>query len=98
MTGAPNLLSTRLDLAQKYFSKNAKEREEVNSLLNQYGLTPAVLQAKAAQLNIPALQMFERMISARVSWRRKRDVEAELPARRQKKSDRDAKPKDKVVW
>ena len=53
--------------------------------LNQYGLTPAVLQAKAAKLNIPALQMFECMISARVSWRRKRDVEAELPARRQKK-------------
>lgn len=81
-------------LAKKYFSKSAKEREEVNSLLNQYGLTPAVLHAKAAQLNMSALQMCERMISARVNWRRRLDEEAAPPARRQRKSDPDEKMKD----
>ena len=34
-----------------YFSANPKEREKVISLLARYGITPAVLQAKAAQLN-----------------------------------------------
>jgi hypothetical protein len=58
------------DLALKYFSKNPKERKQVVSLLAQYGITETVIQAKAAQLNSPTLQMFERMAAARENGRR----------------------------
>jgi hypothetical protein len=58
------------DLALKYFSKNPKERKQVISLLAQYGITETVIQAKAAQLNSPTLQMFERMTAARENGRR----------------------------
>jgi hypothetical protein len=59
------------ELAYKYFSNNPKEKQEVVALLAKYGITPVVLQAKAAQLNSDAVQMFEAMITRREKSRRK---------------------------
>src|SRR5579864_5487041 len=42
------------DLAFKYFSEKSREKQEVVALLARYGITPAVLQAKAAQQNSDA--------------------------------------------
>jgi hypothetical protein len=70
-------------LAFKYFSKNRREREEVISLLARYGITPAVLQAKAAQENSDAIQMFEAMIARRERGRRKLRRDDELLQRRE---------------
>jgi len=64
-TGGPT------NLAFKYFSDDRKERQEVVSLLEKYGITPATVQAKAAQLNSDAIQMFEAMIARREKSRRK---------------------------
>jgi hypothetical protein len=64
-------------LALKYFSANAKERKEVTSLLAQYGITIAELQAKAAQLEGGGLQMLDRMVAARENGRRLLRKEAE---------------------
>jgi len=58
-------------LASKYFSEEAEERQEAVSLLTRYGLTPAVFQAKAAQQNSDAIQMFEAMTARRGRERRK---------------------------
>jgi hypothetical protein len=58
------------DLALNYFSKDPKERKEVISLLAQHGITLTEIQAKAAQLNSPTLQLFERMMAARENGRR----------------------------
>ena len=69
-------------LAFKYFSKNPDERQEVILLLARYGITPAVLQAKAAQQNSDAIQMFEAMIGRREKGRRKLRREDELHQRR----------------
>ena len=57
-------------LALNYFNKDPKERQQVISLLAQHGITVAELQAKAAQLNSPTLQLFERMAAARENGRR----------------------------
>jgi hypothetical protein len=57
----PRKLSATQKLAFKYFSKDPKEKQQVTSLLARYGITPAVLQAKAAQQNSDAVQMFEAM-------------------------------------
>ena len=69
--------------AGRYFSDKAKERNEIRSLLAQYGITPAELHAKAAQQNSDALQMFERMIVARERGRRTLRKEDERRRRRQ---------------
>lgn len=70
-------------LAFKYFSKNPKERQEVISLLARYGITSAALQAKAAQQNSDAIQMFEAMIARREKGRRKLRREDNLLQSRQ---------------
>jgi hypothetical protein len=72
----------------KYFSKNAKEREEVRARLAQYDITPAELHAKAAQLNSEPIQMFERMITARANGRRMLRKEARRNAKRDKNNER----------
>jgi hypothetical protein len=77
-------------LAFKYFSNNPKERQEVVSLLARYGITPAVLQAKAAQQNSDAIQMFEAMGARRGKERRKLRQEDERLQRR-RDSDKDLK-------
>jgi hypothetical protein len=75
-------------LAFKYFSKKPKERQEVISLLARYGITPAVLQAKAAQLNSDAIQMFEAMGARRGKERRKlRQEDDRLRRRRDAKKE-----------
>ena len=58
------------DLALNYFSKDPKERKQVISLLAQHGITLTEIQGKAAQLNSPTLQLFERMTAARENGRR----------------------------
>jgi hypothetical protein len=65
-----------------YFSGNPKERQEVVSLLAKYGITEAVLQAKAAQENIGLMQMFEVMYARRGKERRKLRQEDEAFRRR----------------
>ena len=69
-------------LASKYFSEEAEERQEAVSLLTRYGLTPAVFQAKAAQQNSDAIQMFEAMGARRGRERRKLRQEDERLRRR----------------
>jgi hypothetical protein len=68
--GLPDFAEAR-ELAFKYFHRDEKERKKVTSLLAQYGITPEALQAKAAQDNSDAVQMFEAMISRREKSRRK---------------------------
>jgi hypothetical protein len=58
-------------LAFAYFGDNLKKKKEVVDLLNKYGITPAALHAKAAQLNSDAVQMFERLTNTRVKRRSK---------------------------
>jgi hypothetical protein len=41
---------TTAEFALQYFSKRPKERDEVVALLAQYGITLAVVQAKAIEL------------------------------------------------
>ena len=53
-------------MAFKYFSEKSREKQEVVALLARYGITPAVLQAKAAQQNSDAIQMFEAMTARRL--------------------------------
>jgi hypothetical protein len=78
----PPILSAVEKLAFKYFSKDSKERQEVISLLARYGITPEVLQAKAAQQNSDAIQMFEAMGARRGKERRKLRREDERLQRR----------------
>jgi hypothetical protein len=68
--------------ACKYYSDKPKERDEIRSLLAQYGITAAELCAKAAQDNSDALQMFERMIASRERGRRKLRKEDDRRRRR----------------
>jgi hypothetical protein len=77
--------------ACKYFSDKPKERNEIRSLLAQYGITEAELYTKAAQQNSDALQMFERMIAARERGRRKLRKEDDRGRRRE---DRRAEMKE----
>ncbi|MCA6106971.1 hypothetical protein [Bradyrhizobium cenepequi] len=65
------ILEASMSEAIGYFSRDPKERNEVRSRLDQYGISQAELHAKAAQDNSDALQMFERMIAARERGRRK---------------------------
>jgi hypothetical protein len=69
-------------LALQYFSEKPKEKREVVALLARFGITPAVLQAKAAQLNSDAIQMFEAMTARREKDRRKLRREHERLRRR----------------
>jgi hypothetical protein len=69
-------------LVLRFMSTNAKERQEVLSLLAQHGITMAELQAKAAQIEGGGIQMFDRMVAARESSRRLLAKEAQRPARR----------------
>ena len=71
----------------EYFSKSAKEREAIRTHLAQFGITPAELHAKAAQLNSEPLQMFERMIAARANRRRMLRKEAKRNTRRRHNND-----------
>jgi hypothetical protein len=73
--------------ACRYFSDNPKERNEIRSLLAQYGITSAELHAKAAQQNSDALQMFERMIASRERGRRKLRKEDDRRRRRDERRD-----------
>jgi hypothetical protein len=57
-------------LALKFFSRNAKEKKELTSLLAQYGITTGELHAKAVQLESGGLQMLDRLVAARESSRR----------------------------
>ena len=75
------------DLAFKYFSENPREKQEVMALLARYGITPAVLQAKAAQQNSDAIKMFEAMIARREKSRRKLRKEDEAVRRRRESED-----------
>ena len=52
--------------------------------MERYGITPAVLQAKAAQFNSDAIQMFEAMIARRERGRRKLRKEDERRGRRRR--------------
>jgi hypothetical protein len=58
--------------------------------LARYGITPAVLQAKAAQQNSDAIQMFEAMGARRGKERRKLRREDERLQRR-RDSEKDSK-------
>ena len=78
------------DLAFKYFSEKSREKQEVVALLARYGITPAVLQAKAAQQNSDAIQMFEAMTARRERGRRKLRKEDE-GVRRRRESAKDSK-------
>ena len=78
----PRKLSAAEKLAFRYFSKDPKEKQQVTSLLARYGITPAVLQAKAAQQNSDAIQMFEAMTARRGRERRKLRQEDERLRRR----------------
>jgi hypothetical protein len=78
------------DLAFKYFSEKSREKREVVALLARYGITPAVLQAKAAQQNSDAIQMFEAMTARRERGRRKLRKEDE-GVRRRRESAKDSK-------
>ena len=80
--------------ACKYFSDKPKERNEIRSLLAQYGITQAELHAKAAQQNSDALQMFERMIASREQGRRKLRKEDD---RRRRRADRRAEMKGREM-
>ncbi len=73
--------------AASYFSDKLKVRNEIRSLLAQYGITLAELHAKAAQQNGEALQMFERMIAARERGRRKQRKEDERRRRVERQVD-----------
>jgi hypothetical protein len=75
------------EMAQQYFSGNAKERKEVVSLLAQYGITPSELLAKAAQLESNGVLTFERLVSSRVNGRRMLRKEADRHAGRQDHDD-----------
>jgi hypothetical protein len=79
--------------ALKYFSKNAKDREEVRARLAQYDITPAELHAKAAQLNSEPIQMFERMIAARANGRRMLREETRRNAKRDENNENVGKSK-----
>jgi hypothetical protein len=70
-------------LALQYFSADPKDKKRVISLLAQYGITIAELQAKAAQLGSGGLQMFDRLVAARENGRRLLRKEAERRSLRQ---------------
>jgi hypothetical protein len=80
--GRQRLTGGAEDLAFKYFSEKPREKQEVVALLARYGITPAVLQAKAAQQNSDAIQMFEAMTARRERSRRKLGKEDEAIRRR----------------
>jgi hypothetical protein len=86
----PAKLGEAEKLAFKYFSEKPKERQKVISLLAKYGITPAVLQAKAAQQNSDAFQMFEAMKARSEKERRKLHREDER-LRRRRDSAKDSK-------
>jgi hypothetical protein len=85
----PPPLTAAEKLAFKYFGKDLKEREEVASLFARYGVTPAALQAKAAELNSGPIQMFEAMRARRERERRRirQDDEKFLQSRKSSKTD-----------
>jgi hypothetical protein len=64
-------------------SDNAKEKNEVTSLLARHGITMAELHAKAAQLEGSGLLMLDRMVSVRENGRRQLRKEAERRSLRQ---------------
>ena len=66
-----------------FFSTNPKEKKEVIADLAKHGITTAVLQAKAAQIERDGLQLFDRMVAVRESGRRLLRKENERSARRQ---------------
>ena len=58
------------DFWDKYCNGDAKGRKEAMSVLAQHGITPAQIQAKAAQLESTGLLLFDRMIASRENGRR----------------------------
>jgi hypothetical protein len=73
--------------AQKYFSQNPIEREQVMLALAQYGITSGTLQAKAAQSHLDMLKIFERMIETRENGRHKLRKEDERRRRQKREED-----------
>ena len=69
--------------ALNFFSADPKEKKEVIADLAKHGITTAVLQAKAAQIEREGLQLFDRMVAVRESGRRLLRKENERSARRQ---------------
>lgn len=58
-------------LGLNYFSTNPKEQEKAMAQLVQHGITRAEIQAKATELRMGPLQIYERMIAARENSLRK---------------------------
>lgn len=78
-------------MAFRFFDKDEEERKELRSLLAQYGITEVEIQARAAQLNSDAVQMFEGMISAREKKRRRlRKEQRQIERERRKNKDSSA--------
>jgi hypothetical protein len=65
------------DFWDKYCNGDAKGRKDVMSVLAQHGITPAQIQAKAAQIESTGLLLFDRMIASRENGRRLLRKEAE---------------------
>ena len=74
--------------AQKYFSENPIEREQVILALAKYGITPGTVQAKAADYHNVTLKTLERMREVRENGRRKL---CEEERRRQRKKEANEK-------
>jgi hypothetical protein len=80
--------------ANRYFSRKLTEKNEIRSLLAQFGITEAELYAKAAQQNCDALQMFERMIASRERSRRKQRKEDDRRRREQRQAEMSGREED----
>ncbi|MGY4607020.1 hypothetical protein ACVW16_005432 [Bradyrhizobium sp. USDA 4474] len=78
--GLPSTANRPDRRANKYFSANKKERDEVRSQLAKYGVGEAEVLARSAQNNGDVICMFERMISSRERSRRK--LQKEMRRRR----------------
>jgi hypothetical protein len=66
--------------AVKFYSGDPKAKKEVTAVMAQYGITEAMIQAKAMQLIGGTLQLFDRMISNRENARRSLRKEQEKRA------------------
>lgn len=63
-------------LALTYFSTDPQTKAKAKAQLAQHGITRAEIQAKAMELRMASLQMYERMIAARENALRQRDKDA----------------------
>jgi hypothetical protein len=56
--------------AINFYSADPKAKKEVTAVMTQYGITEAMVQAKAMQIIGGTLQLFDRLITSRQSSRR----------------------------